>query len=589
MPHYTRLLKATLFASLLLSALPSLAAVGPMSYQGRLLDTNGVPVNATLDITVSIFDDTSNGTLKYQEEFSAAGGDAVIVNDGVYSIMIGEQSPTGGDNIWDAALWSDNPVLYLELEVGGETLTPRSRISSSPFSMTSNNSEALGSRSADDYDTMIGRNCTASKGKWLEITEQCLGIGSSILNEYATNLTEDEDFQDLDISKADLTDTDFSSCGYMGYGTCNFSNTTFKGTTLSPARFDNTNLSGATWDGVILVGTTSTPTIDLSNATIQNMDLSKLNLSNATLTGLSAANLTACPAGLPTTWSCREMYMGSGRWFLLGPNANLAAGSAASSFRFGSSYLDLEKDALNGANLTDVKFVGNIISQHFENVDLTNADLNYTTITNTRFNNATLNGTTFVNSFIDKPVFMGAGTFSNVDFTNAKLTYVNILKPVSNANFSGATLINVSFQNVDGSDFTSAVLDNVDMDGTTANLIFKETRFYNGFQHGATPSPTNTYLGGSIFEDVIFSGGSLEGDFKAAVFTNSVTFEDITFEHLNLCQANIPLVDPVAPHDDLASVNWLGPNVCPNSVSSSNCDSGSRMTDIQWPCEQGIP
>jgi len=51
--------------------------------------------------------------------------------DGLYSTMIGDDTTSGGD-LGDAL---NNPAVYLEIEVGGETLTPRERIVSVPYAM----------------------------------------------------------------------------------------------------------------------------------------------------------------------------------------------------------------------------------------------------------------------------------------------------------------------------------------------------------------------------------------------------------------------------------------------------------------------
>ena len=58
---------------------PSVATpVGPMNYQGRLLDNQGIPVTGNYTFTVRIYNDPVSGTLKYSEVHNN-----VAVNDGV--------------------------------------------------------------------------------------------------------------------------------------------------------------------------------------------------------------------------------------------------------------------------------------------------------------------------------------------------------------------------------------------------------------------------------------------------------------------------------------------------------------------------
>ena len=40
--------------------------IGPMNYQGRLLDNAGIPVTGSYNFVVKIYNDPTTGTLKYQ-------------------------------------------------------------------------------------------------------------------------------------------------------------------------------------------------------------------------------------------------------------------------------------------------------------------------------------------------------------------------------------------------------------------------------------------------------------------------------------------------------------------------------------------
>lgn len=93
-------------------------------YQGRILDNDAL-VSGNLDFSFKLYDTPTGGTSLYEDTAS------ITVVDGLYSTMIGDDTTSGGD-LGDAL---NNPAVYLEIEVGGETLTPRERIVSVPYAM----------------------------------------------------------------------------------------------------------------------------------------------------------------------------------------------------------------------------------------------------------------------------------------------------------------------------------------------------------------------------------------------------------------------------------------------------------------------
>ena len=93
-------------------------------YQGRILDNDAL-VSGNLDFSFKLYDTPTGGSSLYEDAATIA------VVDGLYSTMIGDDTTSGGD--LGAAL--NNPAVYLEIEVGGETLTPRERIVSVPYAM----------------------------------------------------------------------------------------------------------------------------------------------------------------------------------------------------------------------------------------------------------------------------------------------------------------------------------------------------------------------------------------------------------------------------------------------------------------------
>ena len=105
--------------------LQSPAAPGPsattVNYQGRLADSGGTPINSSRAMTFAIYDAATGGNLIWGPETHAA----IPVSNGLFSVGLGSvlSIPT--------TTW--NGDRYLEITVGGETLSPRELIRSVPI------------------------------------------------------------------------------------------------------------------------------------------------------------------------------------------------------------------------------------------------------------------------------------------------------------------------------------------------------------------------------------------------------------------------------------------------------------------------
>lgn len=127
--------------AILLLPLPA-SAQGPpstMTYQGRLTDQNGAAVNEVIEVRFAIFDAEKNGGEVWNEKHF------VGVDEGSFSIQLGSRTPLqeifDGQNYW------------LELEIDGDILEPRSLIDSTPYSfyasraLTADNAAAFNDKS----------------------------------------------------------------------------------------------------------------------------------------------------------------------------------------------------------------------------------------------------------------------------------------------------------------------------------------------------------------------------------------------------------------------------------------------------------
>ena len=132
------------FAILALGSLPAHSAVPEIiNYQGSLSDAGGNPVNATLNITFSLYDvEAGPGTILWQETQS------VTVTNGQFSVQL------GADGINPLPVPLDDP-LFLGVKVDTDAeMTPRQKLSSTAF--------ALKSKTVEN-DTLNSLSCSADE------------------------------------------------------------------------------------------------------------------------------------------------------------------------------------------------------------------------------------------------------------------------------------------------------------------------------------------------------------------------------------------------------------------------------------------
>jgi hypothetical protein len=103
------------------------AAPGPsattVNYQGRLADPAGNPKDGVFGMTFALYDAPTGGSLVWGPENHTA----VPVSEGLFSVGLGGQTSGG----IPTSAW--NGDRYLEITVGGETLSPRELIRSVPI------------------------------------------------------------------------------------------------------------------------------------------------------------------------------------------------------------------------------------------------------------------------------------------------------------------------------------------------------------------------------------------------------------------------------------------------------------------------
>ena len=573
--------------------------VGPMNYQGRLLDNSGVPVTGSYNFSASVYNAATGGTLKYRELHNG-----VTVSDGVYSFLVGTKAKDAGDSTWSIELWSCCTDLYLEIAVNGETLSPRHRLAAAPYAyqstlaLTTNNALSLGGKPSSWFDSTLEAICVSGKGKWLELANggagACLGAGSSYPGNPTVNwssLTTDNDFSHLDLTNANVAGINF-------YG-ANLQYTTFRNTTYRVQRVLGADLRNTVWDGAIALDTglqwSEPSSTQLSGATFKNMDMSKWGISLSDYSMISAAYLSACPTWqISAGWECRQMRASGSLYFLAGSHLNFTPSSAAQK----DGRLDIDDDKLDNLYMASTNFSYQTLTNHFTGSTLYQADLTGATLANAIYDDVTFTGVKFKNATLDNIVFLSTSLMSGGDFTRARMNNVIFENVVQVTNFTEAALKQVDFTSLALSDFTNAILTDVRVDSLSSSsaspyyTTFSGTRFYGNYH--VQDHNNNGHL---IYQNVRFLGTRLSGDFTGITFTGTVQFKYTEFDHLDLCAAVLPLVDTSAPHNDLATVTWNGPVECPNgddvtggTAAIATCNYQTRITPIaEASCTAGIP
>jgi hypothetical protein len=120
---------ATIQAPTGLAAAEPLASTNTISYQGRLTDASGNPINTPVSLTFRLYDVPSGGSPLWTEVHSG-----VPVNNGLFSVLL------GSINVIPSSLFTSRPTFYLGVTVGADPeMTPREQIASSAYAFAASN------------------------------------------------------------------------------------------------------------------------------------------------------------------------------------------------------------------------------------------------------------------------------------------------------------------------------------------------------------------------------------------------------------------------------------------------------------------
>jgi len=139
-----------------------------LTYQGHLLDANGLPVtDGAYPMAFSLWDAESTGQQLWGPEVHT-----VTVRDGYFALLLGAEMPL------DATHFIGNT--YLEIAVSGETLTPRQPLGAVAYALGA--AQAEHATTADDA-TLLGGAAPEVYHDWRNLTHVPDGFADGIDND----------------------------------------------------------------------------------------------------------------------------------------------------------------------------------------------------------------------------------------------------------------------------------------------------------------------------------------------------------------------------------------------------------------------
>ena len=152
-----KMLAKVLLAAALAAVLSagSVAGVEPspfINFQGVLRDTSDAPLDGNFDMTFRFYDAMAGGNEILVDRHLTGGAGPVRVTGGLFSAVLGAGavSDGGGPGVYSnlSLVFRDYPAVYLEIQVGGEVLSPRARIHAAAYAL---NSSHLAGKAPGEY------------------------------------------------------------------------------------------------------------------------------------------------------------------------------------------------------------------------------------------------------------------------------------------------------------------------------------------------------------------------------------------------------------------------------------------------------
>jgi microcystin-dependent protein len=133
----TRLCLAATLAILLVATAGAVPEY--INYQGRLFDAGGQPIQGSKVFSFSIYDATGEGNMVWgpfvcDGEPGTGHADRIIASDGWFNVILGP-ADVSGRSILSAFDPQDGKPRFVEIQIEGETISPRQQFLAAPYAM----------------------------------------------------------------------------------------------------------------------------------------------------------------------------------------------------------------------------------------------------------------------------------------------------------------------------------------------------------------------------------------------------------------------------------------------------------------------
>jgi hypothetical protein len=120
-----------------------------INYQGELRSpiTEELAPDGAYNMVFRFHDVASGGIPLWQGTHSDVNGNPVPIRNGAFSVILG----SGAGNALDTSVFAKRSDVWLEITIEKETLKPRQRMTSTAYSMVSENSRLLGGKEPSDF------------------------------------------------------------------------------------------------------------------------------------------------------------------------------------------------------------------------------------------------------------------------------------------------------------------------------------------------------------------------------------------------------------------------------------------------------
>ncbi len=126
-----------------------------INYQGYLTDISGSPITDTLSMTFSIWDSPSGGQPKWADTHTG-----VVVDSGLFNEVLGISNP-----IRDS-VFTPGQSRWLQLEVAGQTLSPRTEITSVGYAYSAENAFKIQNKPVSSSNPSLNQVLKWTGSEW---------------------------------------------------------------------------------------------------------------------------------------------------------------------------------------------------------------------------------------------------------------------------------------------------------------------------------------------------------------------------------------------------------------------------------------